>query len=195
MTITLRDRPDGQVELVAQQPVVIGILADRDLAARFVAFLKVDEPEIPDDEPASFARAKKDAAEAGEMDLADIAATVSAGVIVAEAQLASRPRRRAQLPAVIDRPQPPAILPVERPALTEAQLDEAFGLLGGGEKLAAVAARYGVPVAQLRGYWGQHCKRVQKHLAEGGQQPCRLCEKPFTPSISNPETCARCSHD
>ena len=34
---------------------------------------------------------------------------------------------------------------------------------------------------------------ARRAVAEGGQQPCSLCAHPFTPSISNPDTCARCS--
>lgn len=189
MTITLRDRPDGQVELVVQKPIVVGVLADRDLAERFVAFLTLED-DAAEEDSVRIAKGGVDEA-AQELDLAQIAQEV--------APVPSKPRSRrnmrAQLPAVIDKPKAPALLPVVRPALTDAQLDEAFGLLGGGEKLSAVAIRFGVPMSQLRGYWAQHRKQVQRHLADGGQQPCSLCQKPFTPSISHPDTCARCSHE
>lgn len=65
----------------------------------------------------------------------------------------------------------------------------------GGEPIASVAPDFGLSPAQLRGVWGHHCKVMQRHLAEGGQVACKLCTKPFTPSISHPETCARCSHE
>lgn len=125
MTITLRDRPDGQVELVVQKPIVVGVLADRDLAERFVAFLTLED-DAAEEDSVRIAKGGVDEA-AQELDLAQIAQEV--------APVPSKPRSRrnmrAQLPAVIDKPKAPALLPVVRPALTDAQLDEAFGLLGG----------------------------------------------------------------
>lgn len=184
MTYMLKDLPDGQVEITLIRPVVVGTLSDRDMAARFVAFLQHEEPEMIEEEPSGFATARADAVEAESLDLA---------AIITEAP---KPRRRSRtkLPAVIDKPTPTAMLPVVRPALTEVQMDEAFARLGGGEKLGVVAASYGVPMAQMRGYWGRHCRQVQLHLAEGGKQPCAMCKTPFVPSISHPDTCARCSH-
>ncbi|OJY36344.1 MAG: hypothetical protein BGP11_08340 [Rhodobacterales bacterium 65-51] len=190
MTITLRDRPDGQVELVVQKPVVVGVLADRDLAERFVAFLTGED----DAEQAELVLGSVTAPDDGveRIDLEQIAEELAP---TGPARKASSRSRKAQLPVVVEKPKAPALLPVVRPALTDAQLDEAFGLLGGGEKLSAVAIRFGVPMSQLRGYWAQHRKQMQRHLADGGQQPCSLCQKPFTPSISRPDTCARCSHE
>lgn len=190
MTITLRDRPDGQIEVLVQKPVVVGVLADRDLAERFVAFLTLEDDAAEEDSVRIATDGNDEVAQ--ELDLAQIAQEV------APVPPKPRPKRRSQreqLPAVIEKPKAPALLPVVRPALTDVQLDEAFGLLGGGEKLSAVAIRFGVPMSQLRGYWAQHRKQVQRHLADGGQQPCSLCQKPFTPSISHPDTCARCSHE
>ncbi len=79
--------------------------------------------------------------------------------------------------------------------LTEDQQAAGFRLLDEGEKFSAVAAKLGVTIPQLRGMWTGHKRRMQKHLAEGGQKACTMCKKPFIPSLSNPETCARCSHE
>ncbi|HBD91793.1 MAG: hypothetical protein A2092_12010 [Rhodobacteraceae bacterium GWE1_64_9] len=176
MTYMLRDLPDGQVEITISRP----------LADRFVAFLKHEEPELIEEEPAGFGTAQADAAEAE---------TLNLGEIVTETPKPKRRRKAVtNLPAVIDQPTPTAFLPVLRPVLTELQLDEAFARLGGGEKLASVAISFGVPMAQLRGYWAAHCRQVQRHIAEAGKQPCSLCQTPFVPSISHPDSCARCNH-
>lgn len=49
MTYRMIDRPDGQVEIVINRPVLIGVLADREIASRFIAFLALDEPGLVED--------------------------------------------------------------------------------------------------------------------------------------------------
>lgn len=119
MSYVLRDRSDGQVEIIFSRPVLIGVFPERDMAERVRAFLKDDQPELPDDRPAHFREAKADAGEA--------------------------------------------------------------------------ATDLGLSVFQLRGMWANHRRQMQTYMAGSGQQPCQQCQRPFTPSISNPETCARCS--
>lgn len=98
------------------------------------------------------------------------------------------------LPAVVERPKPPAVLPATVPAeLTEAELEAALTRVAAGEKLGAVARDVGMPVYTLRSRWAAHCRRLQKHLAEGGQEECSLCHTPFTPSVTSPDKCARCA--
>jgi hypothetical protein len=128
MTITLRDRPDGQIEVLVQKPVVVCVLADRDLAERFVAFLTLED-DAAEEDSVRIAKGGVDEA-AQELDLSQIAQEVAP----VPSKPRSRRKQRAQLPAVIDKPKAPALLPVVRPALTDAQLDEAFGLLGGGRE-------------------------------------------------------------
>lgn len=192
MTIMLRDRPDGQVEVILNRPEVIGVMRDHDLAAQFVAFLTERDPEL---KLAGDAVPLHEVAES----LDDIAAAADAadGVALKAAPAAQAPRKtgKVQLPAVLALPSPPARHQPERLKLTEEQRDAAFTRLGGGEPIASVAPDFGLSPAQLRGAWGHHCKMMQRHLAEGGQVACKLCTKPFTPSISHPETCARCSHE
>jgi hypothetical protein len=186
MTFMLRDRPDGMVEIVISKPVLVGIFPDRDIATRVRAFLEADGPEVPELAVSGFATAAADVAEAEAEALAQ-----------AEAALAEPPRferRRTTLPAVIERPKAPAILAPEPARLTDAQKARAFDRIMTGEKIASVAADFGISFTALRGMWANHKRQLQAHLAEGGQQPCALCQKPFTPSISHPETCARCSH-
>ena len=185
MTIMLRDRPDGQVEVILNRPEVIGVMRDHDLAAQFIAFLTERDPEL---KLAGDAVPLHPDAEA----LEDIAAVADAADGVAPK---ARTVKKVQLPAVVALPSPPARRVPERLKLTEEQRDAAFQRLGGGEPIASVAPDFGLSPAQLRGAWGHHCKVMQRHLAEGGQVACKLCTKPFIPSISHPETCARCSHE
>jgi len=189
MTIMLRDRPDGQVEVILNRPEVIGVMRDHDMAAQFIAFLQDRDPEL---------KLAGDAVPLEPDTLEDIAAAADVADGVARTAAPKPGVRRvskAQLPAIITRPSPPARRAQERLQLTEEQRDAAFLRLGGGEPIASVAPDFGLSQAQLRGAWGHHCKVMQRHLAEGGQVPCALCKKPFTPSVSHPETCARCSHE
>ncbi|MFB2531011.1 hypothetical protein ACEYYA_02475 [Paracoccus sp. p3-h83] len=186
MGYILRDRSDGQVEIVLSRPVLVGVFPDRDVADRVCAFLRAEEPALPDDEPAMFARAAADVADAVAEDLDQLANEV--------APAPRRSSRRTQLPALAPvKPQAPAQTPPAPHNLSEAQIDQAFARLQQGEKVHAVAADYGLPMGQLRGMWANHKRQLQRYMADAGQQPCRLCARPFTPSIMNPETCARCS--
>lgn len=179
MTIAMRDRPDGQVEIVLYRPEIVGVMNDRDMAARFVAFLQQDDPDLIEEEPSGFATAAADVAGVADLDLDDVVPAV--------------PHRVANLPAVVsEKPQAPVFVAAPK-ELTEAEVDAAFDRLHAGEKLAVVAQDVGITMGRLRGMWASHLKHLQRHMAEGGQQPCTLCRRPFTPSITNPDTCARCS--
>ena len=182
MTIAMRDRPDGQVEIVLYRPEIIGVMNDRDMAAWFVAFLQQDDADLIEEEPSGFATATADVAEATTLDLDDLEPAVPA------------PGRAANLPAVVsDKPQPPVFIATPK-ELGEAEVEAAFDRLHGGEKLTAVAQSIGITMGRLRGMWASHLKGLQRHMAEGGQEPCTLCRRPFTPSVSSPDKCARCSH-
>lgn len=175
MTFSMRDRPDGQVEILLCRPEVVGVMADRAMARKFLAFLHA---EVLDQ---AFVQAKTNETEAEIADLPDHAAAA--------------PRRvPAVLPALIDeRPRPPVFVASTR-RLSEAETEAAFDRLLAGEKLTEVASSFALTMGQLRGMWAAHRKKMQRHLAEGGQQPCSLCQRPFTPSISSPDKCARCAH-
>lgn len=104
--------------------------------------------------------------------------------------------RPALLPAVVERPTPPAVLPATcPPELTEAQIEAAFARIASGEKIAPVAADLGITMYSLRGMWAAHRRHMQKHIADGGQEECALFAKPFTPSVSSPDKCARCAKE
>lgn len=189
MTYQLRERPDGQIEIVVNRPTVIGVMTDHDMAKRFVAFLKEDEPELVEEEPPSFVRAAADVADAAAED-EGISAFRDPGAAakgVGEAMLR-------HLPAVVDRPSPPARLPVTVPAeLSEAEIEVALMRVAAGEKISDVAREVGMTMGSLRGRWAAHCRHLQSHIAEGGQENCVTCSKPFTPSITSPDKCARCA--
>lgn len=184
MNYELRDRPDGQVEIVLNRPELVGVFPERDVARKVLLFLTASEAETVD-EVAPLGGEPVEPWQPDDVQTEGSPARPKAGRAT-----------KVQLPAVVeDKPRPPVWLKPAPPALTEAQKDKAFERITAGEKLGAVAADIGVSMQQLRGAWAHHCRTLQAHLAGGGLQPCSLCGKPFTPSISNPETCARCSHD
>jgi hypothetical protein len=204
MTFMLRDRPDGQIEIVVNRPQVIGVFTDRDYAQKFFVFLQ-DEDAFGqvEDAPAGFATASADVKEAELGDIAEVAAMdqrLPAFLRPVAPPPSPKPRQdrldAIQLPAVVEPPKRTALVAVEQPRhLTEEQLAQAFDRITMGEKLAVVAPDFGLTLNQLRGMWANHKRYLQKHLAEGGQIACALCTEPFTPSISSPDKCARCSHE
>ncbi len=182
MTYMLRDRLDGQVEIILQQPILVGIFAERESAQRVCAFLSETALEMPEDQPAGFATATADVAEL-EAEIESLDPPVF------------MPSRR-NLPAIVpDKPSAPAFLKLAPTELTEDQREAAFRRISEGERLSDVAVDIGVGIAQLRGMWTGHKRRLQAHIAVGGQIQCKMCTKEFTPSISHPDTCARCSHE
>lgn len=204
MTFMLRDRPDGQFEIVVNRPHVVGVFTERDYAEKVFLFLQDDDAlGQVEDAPAGFATASADVAEA-ETEAYEVVMSVEpntvTGFLVPSPSPMPQPRqdRRAsvQLPAVVDIPTRTAQLVVVQPQhLTEAQISQAFDRIALGEKIAGVAPDFGLTMNQLRGMWAAHKKQMQKHLAEGGQEACVICQRPFTPSISSPDKCARCSHE
>lgn len=62
MSYMLRDRPDGQFEIVLSRPILVGIFPEKDVAARVMFFLQEGEVEPVDDNAASFGQALRDAA-------------------------------------------------------------------------------------------------------------------------------------
>lgn len=190
MSYLLRDRPDGQVEIVLFRPVLIGTFPERDVAERVYAFLKHDEPALPDDAPASFSKANADVHEAEGASLAEILPDDLKPL----AEKVAEPVRN--LPALTpEKPQAPVFLTPPVGRLTEEQRETAFRRIADGQKIGDIAPEYGLTMGQLRAMWAHHRRMLQRHLAEGGPVACRLCERPFTPSVMHPDTCARCSHE
>lgn len=191
MTIAMRERPDGQVEIVLYRAEVVGVLADRDMAARFVTFLQQDDPDFVADEPARFATAAADV----DLDLGDLGPErLPAAGSAPDAPVPAHHRQVAGLPVIAAvRPQAPVFVAADK-NLTEAELEAAFERIHCGEKLSNVAVEVGITMGRMRGLWAAHCRYLQKHIAEGGQQNCLLCQRPFTPSVTSPDKCARCSH-
>ena len=190
MSYVVRDRPDGQVEILFSRPILVGIFPARETATTVCAFLNDGEPELPPDEPARFSQASTDVAEAEDdaTDLSEIVPDTPAPVRKA------RPAR-SNLPATVpEKPKAPAqIQPDDDTTLTPDQAMQAFARIQQGERIIDIAKDFGVSMGHLRSRWALHKRYLQQHMAEGGQQACTLCAHPFTPSISNPDTCARCS--
>lgn len=188
MTFMLRDRPDGMVEIIVEKPVLIGIFPERETAERVRAFLQVEELELPTvDEPARFATASEDVAEAQAQDLSQ-----TAQVPVARDRSAPA-SGRSQIVAVADVPKSPVFLKPSAPHLSQKDLDGAFMKLDAGQKLSQVAASINLSTGQMRGFWIAHKRKIQAHLQAGGKISCKLCKASFTPSASSPDTCARCN--
>ncbi len=120
------------------------------------------------------------------VDLLNAAPQAGATVPAAIADKAEEPGDEAPLAPVFVRAEP-VTLPQER-------RETALKRLTAGEEPAAVALDLGVSVSQLRGIWARHRRELQRFYASGGQETCKLCARLFTPSVSNPDTCARCSH-
>lgn len=184
MTYVLRDRPDGQIEIAVLRPVVVGVFPDADYAYKFVAFLKVEEPELVDDTSPEF-----DLPDDPDDDL----------TVLIEVSEPIKKRVEAAISAAFPvpaalKPKAPALIP-RAPSLSQEDRALAFSRIGDGEKIGTVAVDFGVTMFEMRGMWAQYRYKLQKELAEGGQQNCVLCTKKFTPSMSHPDRCARCSHD
>lgn len=188
MGYIVRDRTDGQVEIVLSRPVVMGVFPEREIADRVCAFLRDEQPQLADDEPAIFARGAAEKIASAPLDLDEVAD-----------EIAPAPRhthRKMQLPAAApEKPRAPAVSAPAPHTLSEDQIAQAFTRIQKGEKILSVAADFGLSMGQLRGMWANHKRQMQKYMAADGQQACRLCQRAFTPSISNPDTCARCSHE
>lgn len=192
MSYMLRDRPDGQVEIILTKPILIGIFPERDIAQRVCTFLQEDAVDWHAEEPAAVA----DDARADDM-IDPEEAERALRALVDKTRNPPPPQPVRNLPVhVPERPkQPPILTPVAPVALTEDQKSAAFRRISEGEKIAVVAPDFGLTMHQLRGIWAAHKSWLQKHLAEGGQIACSLCTRPFVPSISHPDTCARCSRE
>lgn len=205
MSYMLRDRPDGQFEIILDRPVLVGIFPERDTAEKVCAFLASDEPDLPDDCPSSFGRAVRDVQEAEQEGFLD-AVDAPDKPTEAGCQPAVGPIGKvANLPALRKKPKPPATKD-EKPRmpaqlrfdgywpLSEEETLKAFQRIQQGEKIVDVVRDYPtVTMGQLRGKWANHKRNLQKFMAEAGPQPCTVCAREFTPSVSNPYTCARCS--
>jgi len=191
MSYMLRDRPDGQVEIILTKPILIGIFPERDVAQRVCTFLQEEAIDWHAEEPATVAD------DAAADDLTEsVEAEQALRALVDKTRNAPPPPPVKNLPVhVPERPRQPPILTPAAPALTDEQKSAAFRRIVEGEKISAVAPDFGLTMHQLRGIWAAHKSWLQKHLAEGGQIACSLCTRPFVPSISHPDTCARCSRE
>ncbi|TCM84806.1 hypothetical protein [Rhodovulum steppense] len=167
MTYSLRTRPDGQTEIVELRPAVVATFADEDIAQRVLSFL-LDE--------AGGRAAAADPAPAPEPAEApaDPAHETLPAVVAPLADLA--PADAADEP-------------------TDEDFQRAFLRIQQGEKLSDVALSMGVAMQVLRGKWAQECRMVQRRAAEAGQIECAICHRPFTPSLTSSEHCARCARD
>lgn len=180
---TLRELADGQAEVVEVREAVIGTFVQVDHARQFCEMLNhltAPKPARPAPEPAAaYPRTEKRQAERDER---------------TDATNAEAPMPPAPAPV-------PSAVAVEKPAapvkmcadLGEEVMNPAFERLERGEKLQAVAADLSVPWPSLRGAYAGYKGRRQREIARGGMATCSLCSKEFMPSVTSPDTCARCT--
>lgn len=189
MSYILRDRSDGPVEVLFFRPILVGLCDSWTEAEQLRVFLKDEHPELPDLPPVNFWEARKEEAEASALDLSDLATPAVAPVRKSAARCVRN------LPAPVSQPKAAvrkaAPAPVE---LTDDQLRHALGRIQQGDSLREVAQDSGVSMFELSTAWDRHRREMQTFMASAGQQPCKHCGRRFTPSISHPETCARCNH-
>ena len=183
MTYMLRDRADGQIEIVHLRPTVVGVIIDRHMAEAFVRFLGRRDGEDGDTitlEPGSptASAALAEALEKAEvMDVAAARVKANANVIISPLRPAPAETQGAKPVSVADR-------------------DAAFACLRAGEKLTDVAERYGMTMGRLRGLWAQS-RKTDRPAAEPAwpeySEDCRLCGKTFVACDVSDGLCARCS--
>ena len=219
-TYSLRVREDGQTEVVEHSAVVLGTFVRPEHARQFYDWMagshltvrRAPEPEVAPAAPA----ANAPAASAFVPEPMTIR-RLSVPVLVAEQQeVPVRPAQRRQAgrdkavpPVVVDDgegapenlPAAPARAVVERPRqavtmcahLPEEVMAPAFERLERGERLQVVASELGVPWPSLRGAYAGYKGRRQREIARGGMSSCSLCSREFMPSVTSPDTCARCA--
>ena len=188
MSYYLRDRSDGQVEIVLHRTVQVGLYPNWSAAEDARTFLKDDQPELPDDSPACFARINSDAGEAASFD--------PSGLLSEDPAPVRKParRRNRNRPAVVSKPRAPIQTTIAAPPrLAGDRLQQALSRVQMGDSLRDIAQDFGVSMFVLSSAWERHKREMQVFMASAGQQPCAHCQRLFTPSISNPDTCARCS--
>lgn len=198
MSYMLRDRPDGQVEIVLTHTTLVGIFPEREVGQKICAWLQEDLIEWPEDaaddvpaDPSSTAEEEANAEAAAAVD-----ARFRDLVEAARPVDPPPPRTVRNLPAVVQElPTPARVLTPRGDLLTVEQKDAAFARIIRGERISTVALDFNVSTSQMVGLWSQHKRRMQAHIAEGGKVPCALCNIPFMPSLTHPDTCARCSHE
>lgn len=185
MSYILRDRSDGQVEIIFSRPVLVGVFPERDVAQRICSFLSDDEIEPLDQQTSTPTTAPEELADNDTLmdEFAD-----------APRQHRRKPEGGMLLPAIVERPR----AAVSQKAaivnhLSDDEIAGAFARITAGEKIHAVADDVGLTMGQLRSMWANHKRNMQKFMAADGQQACSHCAKAFTPSLTNPNTCARCS--
>ncbi|MDO5648370.1 hypothetical protein [Paracoccus sp. (in: a-proteobacteria)] len=175
--ITTHSRPDGGVEVRQITETVIATFTDPAHAALFCAALTADE--TPDARFFDHAEGQPDAAPA------------PVAVVAVQNETDTPPNRQARRDEMDDdRPRQPPETTVQA---SDDDLQWAFARIESGDKIQDIAAEKGWNWRSLRASWSRECQRRQKEVAASGPVNCTLCDRAFTPSLSNPDTCARCA--
>ncbi|MDO5648727.1 hypothetical protein [Paracoccus sp. (in: a-proteobacteria)] len=178
--ITTHSRPDGGVEVRQITETVIATFTDPAHAALFCAALTADYQ--PDARFFDHAGGRPDTAHAP---------IPAPAPDAAQNKPDTPPNRQARRDEMEDdRPRQPPETTVQA---SDDELQWAFARIESGDKIQDIAAEKGWNWRSLRASWSRECQRRQKDVAASGTVNCTLCDREFTPSLSNPDTCARCA--
>ena len=174
VTYMLRNRPDGQVELLQFDPRVVAVFPHLADAERVRLLLEnsgtegTTETEEAAETPSAASASETEAFDpyhrAGNALVSPVAVT-----------------------AVSDATPPSDASPAEP------DWEGAMTRLASGEPLRLVADEMGLPWTALRGRWAQSKQRAPRR--DDTLTNCVICDREFRPSASSPDKCARCSRD
>ena len=168
MEFALRDRDDGQIELVRYEPVVVGTFVDRDTANNIIRLLSQEE--IQRQSPLF---------------------TVSVEDNVAEPAPDPEPVVAVVPPPAPEVPAPGTAIVAAPPS----DLDALFERIRNGEKIADIAEDVGMSMLSLRSKWANHRRYLKAVVNPDEKARCAMCDREFTVSAISPDRCARCAHD
>ena len=103
------------------------------------------------------------------------------------------PAAESEPPEPASQPEPAPAPPIGGPDVPAEAMLAAFERIESGDRLRDVADDLGLPFGKLCSLWANHVRHHQKETAGGGQIDCAICARPFTPSQSSPDLCARCA--
>lgn len=193
MSYSLRDLPDGRVEMVLSQPVLIAIFPERRVAQRICTALDRDQAAAPASEASRQLEAPaKDEAMSSPKTLQQFRDLIESSR-VQDAPTTMFRSVRNLTDATQDAGGDAQILTLHPRDLPDAQRERAFRRLACGEALSSVARDLRLRRDVLRVAWEAHKRSEQRLLAAQGQRECEACRRAFTPSLTRPSLCARCS--
>lgn len=157
LTYMLRNRPDGQTELLQFDPRLIAVFPLKADAERVLASLEHHDT-------------------------------------LAQAERPAEPEMQPLALNAMSQPAPVEVTPPASGQLApEPDWERAMTRLAAGEKLRLVAEDMGIVWTVLRGRWAQRSSAQPR--SDDAMTNCMICDRPFRPSATSTDKCARCSRD